>query len=233
MINIYYLYFHLNPTTKEIFYVGISSNKYRPTNFTERNPIWKRYVKKHGEPIVEIVHSNLTKEEACRLEIKYIKQYGRKNTDPNGMLVNISEGGESGAKGHKLNLEQLEKRKELHKGKKRSIETKQKQREAKIGTKQSLETRLKRSNARKGKTYPKISEALKGKKQPQSFFEKKNKPIIQLNKMGEYVNEFISITAAAQSLGFEKDPGGISCVLHGKQKTAYGFKWKFRENLEI
>jgi hypothetical protein len=42
------------------------------------------------------------------------------------------------------------------------------------------------------------------------------------------MNEFISITEAAQSLGFEKDNGGISCVLHGKQKTAYGFKWKFK-----
>ncbi len=229
MINIYYLYFHLNPITKEVFYVGIGSNKYRPTNFTERNPIWKRYVKKYGEPIVEIVHSNLTKEEACYLEIEYIKQYGRKNVDPKGKLVNISEGGEGGAKGYKLTPEQIEKRVQIQKGKKRSIETKQKQREAKLGTKQSSETRLKRSNARKGKTYPKISEALKGKKQPQSFFEKKNKPILQLSKMGEYLNEFPSITAAAQSLGFKKDPGGISCVLHGKQKTSYGFTWEFKE----
>jgi len=228
MINIYHLYFHLNPTTKEVFYIGIGSNKYRPTNFSERNPIWKHYVKKHGEPIVEIVHSNLTKEEACCLEIKYIKQYGRKNTDPNGILVNISEGGESGSKGYKLSPEQIERRREIHKGKKHSIETKQKQREAKLGTKQSPETILKRSNARRGKKYPKISEALKGRKQPQSFLEKKNKPIIQLSKTGEYINEFISITAAAQSLGFEKDNGGISCVLHGKQKTAYGFIWKFK-----
>jgi hypothetical protein len=228
MINTYCLYFHLNPITKEVFYIGIGSNKYRPTNFTERNPIWKHYVKKYGEPIVEIVHTNLTKEEACRLEIEYIKQYGRKNSDPQGKLVNISEGGESGSKGYKQTQEHVKKRVQILKGKKHSIETKQKQRKAKLGTKQSPETRLKRSNSRKGKTYPKISEALKGKKQPQSFFEKKNKPIIQLNKMGEYINEFPSITAAAQSLGFQKDQGGISCVLHGRQKTAYGYKWKYK-----
>jgi hypothetical protein len=227
MINIYFLYFHLNPTTKEVFYVGIGSNKYRPTNFTERNPIWKRYVKKHGEPIVEIVHSNLTKEEACLLEIEYIKQYGRKNVDPKGKLVNISEGGESGSKGYKLNPDQIKKRIELHTGRKRSQETKQKQREAKLGTKQSLETRIKRGDARRGKKYPNIAKARVGKKQPPSFFEKKNKPIIQLNKNGEYIAEFPSIKSAAQSLGFTHDPGGINCVLHGKQKTAYGFKWVF------
>jgi len=228
----YTLYFHLNPITKVVFYVGIGSGKYRPNNTDGRNPIWKRYVEKHGKPIIEIIHKNLTKEEACRLEVEYIKHYGRKHVDPKGILVNISEGGESGSKGYRLNPEQLEKRKELHKGKKRSSETKQKQREAKLGTKQTPETRLKRSEARKGKKYPKISEARKGLKQPPSYLEKKNKPIIQLSKTGEYITEFISITSASQSLGFKQDPGGISCVLHGKQKTAYGFKWKFKENLD-
>lgn len=229
MINIYFLYFHLNPTTNEIFYVGISSNQQRPNNFNERNPIWKRYVKKYGKPIVEIIHSNLTKEEACELEIKYIKQYGRKNVDVNGKLVNISEGGESGSKGYKQSPEQVKERVDNIIGTKRSKETKQKQREAKLGTKQSIETRIKRGDARKGKKYPKISEALKGRKQPQSFLEKKNKPIMQLDKNGEYITEFPSITSAAQSLGFTQDPGGISCVLHEKQKTAYGFKWKFAQ----
>jgi hypothetical protein len=229
----YTLYFHLNPITKVVFYVGIGSGKYRPNNSDGRNPIWKRYVEKYGKPIIEIIHKNLTKEEACRLEVEYIKHYGRKNVDPKGTLVNISEGGESGSKGYKLNPKQIEKRKELHKGKKRSPETKQKQREAKLGTKQTIETRLKRSEARKGKTYPKISEAKRGSKQPPSFLEKINKPVIQLNKNNEYIADFPSITAAAQSLGFKQDPGGISCVLHGKQKTAYGFKWKFKENLEI
>lgn len=228
----YTLYFHLNPITKVVFYVGIGSNKYRPNNSDGRNPIWKRYVEKHGDPIVEIIHNNLTKEEACRLEVEYIKHYGRKNVDPKGTLVNISEGGESGSKGYRLNPEQLEKRKELHKGRKRSSETKQKQREAKLGTKQTIETRLKMSDSKKGKTYPKISEAKRGSKQPHSFLKKINKPVIQLNKNNEYIADFHSITSAAQSLGFKQDPGGISCVLHGKQKTAYGFKWKFKENLD-
>jgi hypothetical protein len=228
MINIYILYFHLNPTTNEIFYVGISSCNHRPTNFSDRNPIWHRYVKKHGKPIVKIIHTNLTKEKACALEKEYIKLYGRKSIESYGVLVNISEGGESGVKGMKQTKEHIEKRINSIKGRKHSPETKDKMREAKLGTIQSEEQKQKRSKSRQGKKYPKISEARKGLKQPPSFFEKKNKPIIQLDKNNNPLCEFPSITSAAKSLGYEKDSGGISCVLNGKQKTAYGFKWEYK-----
>ena len=93
--NMYYIYFHKNPITLEVFYVGIGSNK-RAWRFKERNTHWLRYVKKHGFPVVEIIKENLTKEEAGLLEIEYIQQFGRKGYDIEGKLVNISLGGKGG-----------------------------------------------------------------------------------------------------------------------------------------
>lgn len=113
------------------------------------------------------------------------------------------------------------------KGKKRSEETKRKMSLAKLGTKLPLETKRKMSEVRLNKKQPNISKSRIGLKQPESFFLKKNKPIIQYSKKKEYIRKFNSITEAAKSLGFIKDPGGISCVLNGKQKTAYGFIWGY------
>jgi group I intron endonuclease len=114
------------------------------------------------------------------------------------------------------------------KGLKRSNETKLKMSLAKIGTKLPQSTKQKMSNVRLGKKQPNISKARTGLKQPESFFEKKNKPISQYHKDGTLIQNFKSITEAAQYLGFSKDPGGISCVLNGRQKTAYGFIWKYK-----
>jgi hypothetical protein len=56
----YYLYYHKNPNTKELFYIGIGTNK-RAWDFTSgRNPHYKNYIKKHGEPIVDIIKGNIT-----------------------------------------------------------------------------------------------------------------------------------------------------------------------------
>jgi len=56
------------------------------------------------------------------------------------------------------------------------------------------------------------------------------KPIIQLSLEGAKINEYISINEAARQTGVKV--GDISACCNGKQKTAYGFKWIFKdENL--
>jgi hypothetical protein len=89
----YYLYYHRNPINNNVFYIGIGRLK-RAWNFRDRNIHWKRYTKKYGLPIVELINNNLTKEEASVLEKKLILEYGRKGYELNGMLTNISLGGE-------------------------------------------------------------------------------------------------------------------------------------------
>ena len=153
----YYLYYHKNPLTKELFYIGIGTNKRAWDFISGRNSHYKNYIKKHGEPIVDIIKENLTKEEACSLEMEYIAKYGRKGIESNGILLNKSIGGEIIALGNKFTEEQKLKIKNSH-----------------LGKKQSEETKLKRSNSSKGKPKPdgfmndklreKISIANKGKK---------------------------------------------------------------------
>ena len=96
------VYFHRNPLTLEIFYVGIGNDK-RPYSKKCRNNFWKNYVNKYGNPVIQIVYSNIDKKEACRLEVFYISLLGNKVNG--GQLVNISDGGETNI-GYRLNAEQ-------------------------------------------------------------------------------------------------------------------------------
>ena len=105
----YYLYYHKNPITKELFYIGIGTNKRAWDFISGRNPHYKNYVKKHGIPVVDIIKKNITKEEACSLEIKLINEYGRKGIDVEGILLNKSIGGETIALGNKFTEEQKQK----------------------------------------------------------------------------------------------------------------------------
>ena len=89
----YCLYYHRNPVTNEIFYIGIGRLK-RAWNFRDRNIHWKRYIKKYGLPVVEIIKENLTKDEASILEKNLILNYGRKGYENKGILTNITLGGE-------------------------------------------------------------------------------------------------------------------------------------------
>jgi hypothetical protein len=87
------IYFHRNPTTKDVFYVGLATSKKRAFDNMLRNIKWHKYVSIHGKPIVEIVHTGLTKEYACEKEIYYVKFYGREGIDEGGILMNLSKGG--------------------------------------------------------------------------------------------------------------------------------------------
>ena len=122
MINTYYIYFHRDPVTKNIFYVGLGLNKRAWDKNRGRNKHWINYVKKHGNPIVEIIHSNLTLEQASDKEQHYIKEYGRIGYEENGILVNKSKGGESGSKGTKWSEQSIKNRNKKLKGRKFTLE---------------------------------------------------------------------------------------------------------------
>jgi group I intron endonuclease len=66
-----------------------------------------------------------------------------------------------------------------------------------------------------------------GKKQSQSFLDKKYKPILQLDKKNNIIQEFKSIEEAEHSNPVFKR-SNISCCLTGFSKTAYGFKWFYK-----
>jgi group I intron endonuclease len=109
-------------------------------------------------------------------------------------------------------------------GRTHSQETKDKIGKAHKGKMVSDETRLKLSNSLKGKTQSK--ELIFNRTNGQ------NKPVLQINKdTNEIVKEWDSIKTATQELCNGKDRSGdISRAIKGiKMKTAFGFKWKFKE----
>ena len=154
-MNKFYIYFHINPIKKEVFYVGKGSGK-RAYDLNERNDFWKNTVNKYGEPIIIIVKDNISETYAFELEKAYIKILGRRNINE-GTLVNLTEGGE-GTSGYKFtdetkkvlsNLKIGIKKSEEHK-KKMSISAK-KRGPNQLGRKRTEESKKKSSESAKNR----------------------------------------------------------------------------------
>lgn len=58
------------------------------------------------------------------------------------------------------------------------------------------------------------------------------KPIVKLDLNNNFIKEYKSATEAALELGDISKKKNISSVLRGIRKSAYDFKWKFKENIE-
>jgi hypothetical protein len=87
------VYLHRRNDTNEIFYVGIGKDEKRAYDAKNRkNKYWLNIVNKHGYS-VEIIDYCETWEQACEMEKKLIKQYGRKDLNE-GSLVNMTDGGD-------------------------------------------------------------------------------------------------------------------------------------------
>lgn len=56
--------------------------------------------------------------------------------------------------------------------------------------------------------------------------------VVCLTKRGEYVNEFPSILEAATCMGNKNNAGAINKTVHGKNKSAFGYKWMYKEDYE-
>jgi hypothetical protein len=95
----YYVYTHLNPQTKEIFYVGIGKGNRAWNKGAGRNKFWENYVNKHGFE-VEIIAENITRNQAGKIEIELIAHLGRRQIEEGGTLVNRSIGGDGGSGGY-------------------------------------------------------------------------------------------------------------------------------------
>lgn len=102
MDSSYYVYALVDPRTNLPFYIGKGKNNRYKSHFTitkrnkEENPRKFNFIlslKKEGfEPKVKILVENIYDENlAYFIEEDFIKKYGRKDYDENGILLNISE----------------------------------------------------------------------------------------------------------------------------------------------
>lgn len=87
-MNKYYVYVHINPMTKTVFYVG-KGQLDRAWDYYGRNVFWKRVYNKYGVD-VDIVSHSLNEKDAFDLEQLLILEY----RDLGINLTNLSNGGE-------------------------------------------------------------------------------------------------------------------------------------------
>jgi hypothetical protein len=87
------------------FYIGIGKTIARAKSKRSRNKYWSHIVNKYGYN-VEILHTNISWEEACELEKQYIKQYGRSDLGL-GPLVNMTDGGDGNSNFSPIIIEQI------------------------------------------------------------------------------------------------------------------------------
>ena len=180
MINDTCVYFHIIPSKWEVFYVGIGKIE-RAYSKDSRNNWWYNITKKYDYQVI-IVNSEISWQEACLLEMKYISEIGRRDLGL-GTLVNLTNGGEGNIelseevrdkisnklKGRKLSTETKKKISEKLKGKEVSEETKKKMSLGRVWSPLSEEVKSKISDSKKGKEHSeehkkKISESCKGNK---------------------------------------------------------------------
>lgn len=115
----YYVYGHYTQSTGILFYIGVGTvlnksntvrTKYsRAYHFTNRNKFWNNVVLKHGIE-VRIISTWKTKEESLKEEAILVEKYGRRCMNQ-GVLVNISSGGEVGPIGRTFIMSEEQKKK--------------------------------------------------------------------------------------------------------------------------
>ena len=154
----YTVYMHKFPNGK--VYVGITKNsiytRWANGQGYKHNKRMTNAIKRYGWENIShiIIAENISKEQACKLEIEKIKEFDSTNEQKG---YNYSTGGESGASGVKQSQETIRKRIQNTNGginpflgKKHTEETKDKISAAGKGRKVSEETKRKISNSTKG-----------------------------------------------------------------------------------
>jgi hypothetical protein len=75
----YYVYAHLIPSNKKIFYIGIGKNDRIIDGGSKRNKAWKKVVYENKGYLFIYLNTDLLKEDALKYERNYIKEIGLEN----------------------------------------------------------------------------------------------------------------------------------------------------------
>jgi hypothetical protein len=182
------VYQHIRKDNGKLFYIGIGKTKKRAYEKEGRNLFWNRIVNYVGY-YIEIIHTSVTWEDACKLEKFYIHKYGRKDLGT-GILCNLTDGGDGNVNWTpSLRIAQSERMKGKpapNKGIPATLEHRQKTSKTRIergvskGEKNPMYGKTGELSPNYGKKRPEHSLALKGRPKPEGFSEK-----CRLNKQGE------------------------------------------------
>jgi group I intron endonuclease len=213
-----YIYLVKNQQDK-IIYIGQQIGTKSIDEYKGSGLLLNRAYKKYGENYFkrEIIEycgiSELNDKEKL-----YIKQYNTKF--PHG--YNLTDGGD-GNKGLKFTKEQKQKISQNKMGHEcySNPERGEKIRQAKLGKKQTQETINKIIQTKASKHNIQFNLDLKGQYKSNS-----QKTILQYDLQNNLLNEFQSAQEAGRCIG--KSGNQIADCAAGRQKTAYGFAWKYK-----
>ena len=210
-MNDCYVYFYVREDGFP-YYVGIGKKNRAYTKHAHRSHNID-FKPKSNDRII-IVHQNISNEEAKRLEIGYIKQYGRKCDG--GILINLTLGGD-GRNGDKPTEETKRKMSVAQKGKiikPESISKMVETRKANGSYIPSEETRKKMSEI--GKENAKY-----GSKNPAA------RSILAFDKDGNFIAEYETAREAAEALNIGECWKHIPAVCKGVRKHTCGYVFKY------
>lgn len=211
-----YIYLVKNQQDK-IVYIGQQIGTKSIDEYKGSGLLLNRAYKKYGDDCFkrEIIECCDIKELNDKEKL-YIKQHNTKF--PHG--YNLTEGGE-GMKGYKYNNNQKQNISNNKMGQKYPKEHGEKIRQAKLGKKQTQETinKIIQTKASKHNIQPNLD--LKGQHKSNS-----QKTILQCDLQNNLLNEFQSAQEAGRCIG--KSGNQIADCASGRQKTAYGFTWKYK-----
>lgn len=255
----YSVYKHTTPNGK--VYIGITCQPVikrwglRGQNYSGSKLFWKA-IQKYGWNNIahEILSEGLSKSDAEAEEIRLIEEF-RSNEEEFG--YNITSGG-GGASGYKQTPEHIAKRMANHaekiRGRRHSperIEQLRRQNKGEgnpfYGKHHTEENKAKFRDAMTPEMIEKLNEAKRSPESrqklrdrmlgmPQEFFDemgrKHRKPVAQCDvETGAVIAVFDSARQAQEVSGVRCQD--ISACIHGRQKTAKGYKWRFATEEEI
>jgi hypothetical protein len=211
-MNDCYVYFYVREDDSP-YYVGIGKKNRAYTKHAHRSH--NIDFKPKSNDRILIVHQNISNEEAKKLEIDYIKQYGRKCDG--GILINLTLGGD-GRNGDKATEETKRKMSVAHKGKiikPESISKMVETRKANGSYIPSDETRKKMSEIalKTGKS--------KGSKNPAA------RAIVAFDKNGTFIGQYETAREAAEKLNIGNCWKHIPAVCKGQRKHTCGYTFQY------
>jgi len=229
----YYLYIKTSPFGLK--YLGKTTKD--PYIYMGSGKLWKRHIKKHNlshlNIITEIIFETNNELELINAGIKFSIEHNIVNSKEWANLrIENGDGGDTSKyiDYNKPNFHKSDRAKHLNifnseKEKKEAIIN----RTLKINYKD--QNRLKK--IKENTNWVSWRESIKSRKIDYSKMKRNvvnKKAIIQLTIDDKYVSEYESITEASNVLGCSF--GGIMQCLGGRNKTAFGYKWKYKINVK-